>query len=62
MKASQLRKLSREELETKLKELRKALFDLNFQRKYGKVEKPNLFREYKRDIARILTILKEQEK
>lgn len=62
MKASELRKLSKEELEAKIKELRKNLFDLNFKRKYGKVEKPSLFRQYKRDIARILTILREGEK
>jgi len=61
MKPEFLRSLSREELTTKLKELRKNLFELNFKRKYGKVEKPHLFREYRRDIARILTVLKEKK-
>ncbi|HEC69087.1 MAG TPA: 50S ribosomal protein L29 [Candidatus Omnitrophica bacterium] len=61
MKAGFLRNLSQEELTAKLKELRKNLFELNFKRKYGKVERPHLFREYKRDIARILTVLKEKK-
>ena len=61
MKARELRNLSREELEEKLGSLKKSLFDLNFQRRYGKVEKPNLFRQAKKDIARILTVLKEKK-
>ena len=60
MKAGELRNLSKEELEEKLDNLKKNLFDLNYQRKYGKVEKPHLFREIKKDIARVLTIMKEK--
>jgi len=55
-----LKDLSNEELELKLDSLRKNMFDLNSQRKFGKVEKPHLFKVNKRDIARILTILKER--
>lgn len=61
MRAKELRGLSEEELKTKLEILRKQLFDLNFQARYGKVEKPHIFRATKRDIARILTILRERE-
>ena len=60
MKLKELRTFSKEELQEKVNTLKKHLFDLNFQRKYGKIEKPHLFREYKKEIARILTILKEK--
>ena len=61
MKIEELRNLSLEELETKLDSAKRALFELNFKRKYGKVEKPHLFSESKKDIARIMTVLKEKE-
>ena len=61
MKVSKFRELSSEELAQKEKTFKKELFDLNFQRKMGNVEKPNRFRMLKRDIAKILTILRERE-
>jgi len=61
MKAAELRGLGSEELVQKEKSLKKELFDLNFQRKIGSLEKPGQFRVLKRDIARIFTILKERE-
>ena len=61
MKPGKLRELSSEELVQKEKVFKKELFDLNFQRKMGNVEKPNRFRMVKRDIARIFTILHERE-
>jgi len=61
MKAEQLRELSSEELVDKEKSFKKELFDLNFQRKMGNVEKPGLFRVVKRNIARVCTILRERQ-
>lgn len=61
MKAKALRELSSEDLIAKEKNLKKELFDLNYQRKLGTVEKPSSFRLLKRDIARSLTILKERK-
>ncbi|MGE0269037.1 MAG: 50S ribosomal protein L29 [Candidatus Omnitrophota bacterium] len=61
MKAKALRELSSEDLIVKEKSLKKELFDLNYQRKLGTVEKPSSFRLLKRDIARSLTILKERK-
>ena len=61
MKADKLRELSSEELIQKEKSFKKELFDLNFQRKMGNVEKPGRFRILKRDIARVCTILRERE-
>ena len=60
MKTRELRNLSVEELETKLDASKRSLFELNFKRKYGKVEKPHLFGEMKKGIAKILTVLKEK--
>lgn len=61
MKADQLRELSSEELVGKEKDFKKELFDLNFQRKIGNVDKPGRFRVLKRDIARVCTILRERQ-
>ena len=62
MKTKELRALSSEELIQKEKNLKKELFELNYQRKIGRVDKPSRFKLIKTDIARILTILKEREK
>ena len=62
MKAKQLREITNEELIQKQQDIKKELFDLNYQRKAtGRVEKPGRFRTLRRDIARILTLLKERE-
>lgn len=61
MKTKELRDLSNEELLQKEKEFKKELFGLNYQRKIGAVEKPARFKTLKKDIARILTIIKERE-
>jgi len=61
MKAEQLRELSSEELVDKEKNFKKELFDLNFQRKMGNIEKPGQFRVVKRNIARVCTILRERQ-
>lgn len=62
MKAEEIRQLSTEELIQKEKGLKKDLFDLKYQRKLGRVERPSRFKSIKREIARILTILNEREK
>jgi len=62
MKASELRKLTNEELKEKLVELKKKLMQLRFKNTIGGLEKPSEIKATKRDIARILTILKEREK
>lgn len=61
MKAKELQGLSTEELIQKEKTLKKEFFDLNYERKMGRVEKPSRFRIVKRDIARIMTVLRERE-
>jgi large subunit ribosomal protein L29 len=60
MKSEELKALSKEELGEKKEELQKQLMDLQFKRHSG-VEKPHLFKQIKKDLARILTVLKEKE-
>lgn len=62
MKIKELRELADGELVQKVKTFKKEMFDLAFQKEFGRVEKPGRFRQLRRDIARIHTILKEREK
>lgn len=61
MKAKEIRELSSQELEEKLKELKAELFNLRFQLATGQLENPMRIREVKKSYARIKTILKERE-
>ncbi|MCS7007002.1 MAG: 50S ribosomal protein L29 [Thermoleophilia bacterium] len=60
MRAKDVRALSDEDLERKLAETRKELFDLRFQRATGALENSARIRQAKREIARILTIQNER--
>ena len=62
MKIQELRNLTEEELHKKEVELKKELFQLNYERQMGRVEKPAQFGAIRRTIARILTILNEKER
>jgi len=57
----ELKALSNEELETKIKESKKELFDLRLQQSAGSLEKPSKIRELRKNIARMNTILSERE-
>ena len=61
MKVNDIRKLSGAELETKLVELKKALFNLRLQHATNQLENPIRIAEVKKDIARVKTILREQQ-
>ena len=60
MKAAELRNMATEELETKLKELKKELFNLRFQLAVNQLENPHKISEVKHDIARVMTVLNEK--
>ena len=60
MKSQDLRKMSVEELQKTLKETRENLFNLRFKHATAQLEKVSHLPAAKRDIARILTILKEK--
>ncbi|OHE79147.1 MAG: 50S ribosomal protein L29 [Verrucomicrobia bacterium RIFCSPLOWO2_12_FULL_64_8] len=62
MKNKEIRELSATEIETKLRETRDQLLHLRLRRQTGQVEKPHLLREYRKDIARLETILREKKK
>ena len=55
MKASELRELSGEQLDDRLRELREELFNLRFQYATRQLTNTARIREVRRDIARVLT-------
>ena len=59
MKAQDIRKLTKAQIEKKIAELKEELFNLKFQAALGNLEKPARMNEVKRDIARMKTILTE---
>lgn len=61
MKANELRKSSTDELKNKLKELKSELFNLRFQNAVNQLENPMRIRTVKKDIARIMTVIRERE-
>ena len=60
MKAAELNKLSVEELNAKLKELKGELFNLRFQQAINQLENPHKIADVKRDIARVMTVLNQK--
>jgi large subunit ribosomal protein L29 len=61
MKASQLRDSTTEELNDKERELAEQLFALRLQKVTGQLEKPARVRQVRKDLARVLTILRERQ-
>ncbi len=61
MKASEVRDLTTAELETKLKDLKAELFNLRFQLAINQLDNPMRISAVKKDIARVKTILRENE-
>ena len=61
MKTTEIRELSAAELDTKLADLKKELFNLRFQMATGQCENPVKIRDVKKSIARIKTIQRERE-
>ena len=62
MKAKELRTMSAEALEAKLKELKAELFNLRFQHAINQLDNPQNITEVKHDIARVMTVLQEMKK
>jgi large subunit ribosomal protein L29 len=61
MTSKEIRELSAAELETKLRDLREQLVQLRIKKHTGQVEKPHLLRTYRKDIARVETILNQKK-
>ena len=60
LQVSQLRDMTEDELIQKRSVLKKELFDLNYQMKMGRVDKPHRIAAARKEIARIETILREK--
>lgn len=61
MKVNEIRNLSTEEIQAKIKETSEELFNLRFQQATGNLEKPARLRELRKQVARMKTIIRERE-
>lgn len=61
MKASEIRELTAEELNSKLSDLKAELFNLRFQLAINQLDNPTRISAVKRDIARVKTVIRENE-
>ncbi len=60
MKTAALREMSVNELEERLRDTQRELFDLRRQQVGGHLEKPSRIRELRREIARMKTVMHER--
>ena len=60
MKISEIREMTSEQLDAKLKELKEELFNLRFQLAINQLENTNRICEVKKDIARVMTVLNDK--
>ena len=60
MKAADIREQTVEELQTRETELAEQLFALRLQKVTGQLENPAKIRQVRRDLARVLTVLREK--
>ena len=60
MKAAKWRDLSEDEMRQKVRELSEEVFNLRFQLSMGVAKNPSRLGQARRDVARALTILREQ--
>ena len=61
MKAAEIRNLSGEDLQAKLKDARAELFNLRFQMATGQLDNTARIKQVKKDIARIQTEMRDRE-
>lgn len=61
MKINEIRDLTTAELEEKLQECKQELFNLRFQKAVNQLENPKRISEVKKTIARILTVIHQNE-
>ena len=62
MKPKELRAMSQDELGQQLKSLKEQLFRLRFQLATAQLENPMRIRQVRKDIARVHTIMTEQDR
>jgi large subunit ribosomal protein L29 len=61
MDLNNIRKMTDQERTAELARMKQELFNLRFQHVTGQLENPVKMREVKRDIARVKTIIRENE-
>ncbi len=61
MKIEKIRSMSPAELANEETRLKKELFNLRFQNVTGQLENPQKMKELKKDIARVKTVIRENE-
>ena len=61
MKATELRKKTVAELQQELQKLKEELFNLRFQHAINQLGNPQRIREVRRDIARVMTVMRQNE-
>jgi large subunit ribosomal protein L29 len=61
VKATAMRDLSIDEIRTRVTELREELFNLRFRNSMRQLDNPLKIRESRREMARLLTVLREKE-
>ena len=60
MKANEIREMSATELETKLLQLKKDLFNLRMQHATNHLDNPTQISAVRRDIARVKTVIRQK--
>ena len=61
MKIEKMREMTDVELNNEVKKLKNELFNLRFQHVTGQLENPIKMRDVKKEIARVKTIIRENE-
>jgi large subunit ribosomal protein L29 len=62
MKAAEVRELDVEELERRIAQTRRELFNLRFQHATGQLENTGQLNQVRRNIARLLTVLNQKQR
>ncbi len=60
MNVKELREMNGEQLNAKLADLKKELFNLRFQHAVNQLDNPHKIADVKHDIARVMTVLREK--
>ena len=62
VKAVSFREMTADEIKSRVSELREELFNLQFRNTMKQLDNPLKIRESRREMARLLTVLKEKER
>ncbi len=61
LKAAELRAMTVEELRNKEEEIKREILSMRFQKALGRLESPARYRNLRKDLARVKTIIREKE-